>query len=69
MAPASRLAGVSKDTKGSCGPHDRTIVIAVVDSAERLAELAPVVEAIMDTGMTAISDVQVVRVQKKTAVT
>jgi PII-like signaling protein len=40
-------------------------VITIVDSAEHLAALAPVVEAMMDTGMTAISDVQVVRVQKQ----
>jgi PII-like signaling protein len=42
-------------------------VINIVDSAERLAALAPVVEAMMDTGMTAISDVQMIRVQKRTA--
>ena len=50
--------------KAHLGHNDRPIVITIVDSAERLAALAPVVEAMMDTGMTAISDVQVVRVQK-----
>jgi PII-like signaling protein len=45
--------------------NDRPLVITIVDSAERLAALAPVVEAMIDTGMTALSDVQVVRVQKK----
>jgi hypothetical protein len=51
--------------KAHLGRNDRPIVITIVDSAERLAALAPVVEAMMDTGMTAISDVQMIRVQKK----
>jgi PII-like signaling protein len=44
---------------------DRPLVIMIVDSAERLTALAPVVEAMMDTGLTAVSNVQVLRVQKK----
>jgi len=51
--------------KAHLGRNDRPIVITIVDSTERLAALAPVVEAMIDTGMTAISDVQAVRVQKK----
>lgn len=47
--------------------HDQPIIITVVDSAENLAALVPVVEAMMDTGLMAISDVQAVRVQKKAA--
>jgi PII-like signaling protein len=49
--------------------NDRPLVITIVDSAERLAALTPVVEAMMDTGMTAMSDVQMIRVQKKPAAT
>ena len=55
--------------KAHLGRNDRPIIITIVDSAERLAALAPVVEAMLDTGMTAISDVQVIRVQKKKAAT
>jgi PII-like signaling protein len=47
--------------------HDQPILISIIDNAENLASLAPVVEAMMDTGMIAISDVQVVRVQKRAA--
>lgn len=44
--------------------NDRPIVIAIVDSAERLAGLIPALETMIDTGMMAVSDVRVVRVQK-----
>ena len=47
--------------------HDQPILISIIDTAENLASLAPVVEAMMDTGLIAISDVQVVRVQKRAA--
>ena len=40
------------------------IVIAIVDSAENIARVAAVVEDMMDTGLIAVSDVQVVRVLK-----
>jgi len=46
---------------------DRPLVIMIVDTAERLAALAPVVEAMMDTGLTAVSNVRMIRVQKKIA--
>jgi len=44
--------------------HDQPVVITIVDSADRLARLAPVVEGMMDTGLIAASDVRVIRVQK-----
>jgi PII-like signaling protein len=44
--------------------HDQPILITIIDSAENLARLAPVVEEMMETGLIAISDVQMVRVQK-----
>ncbi len=47
--------------------HDQPIVINIVDSSEKLAALIPVVEKMMDTGLMAISDVQITRVQKKAA--
>lgn len=45
--------------------HDQPIVVTIVDVPEKLATLVPVVEAMMDTGLLAISDVRVVRVEKK----
>jgi PII-like signaling protein len=48
--------------------HDQPIVISIVDSAENLALLAPAVEEMLDTGMMAVSEVRMVRVQKKAAV-
>jgi len=47
--------------------HDQPILISIIDSAENLSRLSPVVEEMMDTGLIAISDVQIVRVQKKKA--
>ena len=44
--------------------HDLPIVVQVVDSAENIQRLLPVVEEMMDKGLIAISDVSVVRVQK-----
>ena len=45
--------------------HDQPIVIAIVDTADNLSSLVPVVEEMMDTGLMAVSEVRVVRVQKK----
>jgi PII-like signaling protein len=47
--------------------HDQPIVITIVDTAESLSALIPVVEQMMDTGLMAASDVQVIRVQKRAA--
>ena len=47
--------------------HDRPVVITIVESAEKLAELIPVVEEMMDTGLLAMSDVQMIRIQRNTA--
>jgi len=44
--------------------HDQPILISIVDTAENLARLMPVVEEMLDTGMMATSDVRIVRVQK-----
>ncbi|MEN6603946.1 MAG: DUF190 domain-containing protein [Bryobacteraceae bacterium] len=43
---------------------DRPILISIVDTAENIERLAPVVEQMMDTGLLAASDVEVIRVQK-----
>jgi PII-like signaling protein len=47
--------------------HDQPIVVNIVDSHEKLAALVPIVEGMMDTGLIAVSDVQVIRVQRKAA--
>jgi PII-like signaling protein len=44
--------------------RDQPITIVVVDSAQAIDRLKPAVEAMMETGMIAVSDVDVVRVQK-----
>lgn len=51
-------------------PHfarrDQPILISIVDTAENLDRLIPALEQMMDTGLMALSDVRVVRVQKET---
>lgn len=44
--------------------HDQPIVITVVDTAANLALLIPAVEGMVDTGVLAVSDVEMIRVQK-----
>ena len=51
--------------KAHLAHHDQPIVISIVDTEDNLRRLVPVVEQMMDTGLMAMSDVQVVRVQKK----
>ena len=46
--------------------HDQPIVISIVETAANIARLTPVVEGMLDTGLLVVSDVQAVRVQKKT---
>ena len=45
--------------------HDQPILITIIDSTENLAALVPAVEEMMDTGLLALSEVKIVRVQKK----
>lgn len=45
--------------------HDLPVVVTIVDSAENVDRLAPIVEEMMDTGLIAVSEVQVKRIQKK----
>ena len=44
--------------------HDLPIIVQIVDSAENIQRLLPVVEDMMDKGLIAISDVSTVRIQK-----
>src|SRR5580693_4102642 len=43
---------------------DQPIVVTIVDTPENLGRLIPEVEAMMDTGMIATSDVEYVRIEK-----
>lgn len=43
--------------------HDQPIIVTIVDSAENIARLMPEVEKMIDTGMIAISDVEMIRIQ------
>jgi len=44
--------------------HDQPIAITIVDTAENLARLVPAVEEMIDTGVLAICNVEMIRVQK-----
>jgi PII-like signaling protein len=47
--------------------HDLPVVVQIVDSEEAIQRLVPVVEDMMDKGLIAISDVNVIRIQKRQA--
>jgi PII-like signaling protein len=47
--------------------RDQPIVITIVDSAENLRSLIPAIEQMMDTGMIAMSDVEITRIQNGAA--
>jgi PII-like signaling protein len=49
------------------GHRDQPILITIVDTAENIARLLPVIEPMIDTGLIAISDVEVIRIQKPAA--
>ncbi|HTS47786.1 MAG TPA: DUF190 domain-containing protein [Bryobacteraceae bacterium] len=44
--------------------HDLPIIVQIVDSAENIQRLAPILEEMIDKGLIAISDVNVIRIQK-----
>lgn len=46
---------------------DQPIVVTIVDTPENLGRLIPEVEAMMDTGMIATSDVDYMRIEKPSA--
>jgi uncharacterized protein len=43
--------------------HDQPILIAIVDSEAQMSRLIPVLDEMLDTGLMAVSDVDVIRVQ------
>ena len=50
--------------RGGLIAHGAPIVVTVVDSAEKIAVLLPAVEAMIGNGMIAVSDVEMIRIQK-----
>jgi uncharacterized protein len=44
--------------------HDLPIVVQIVDSEENIRRLLPVLEDMMDKGLIAMSDVNILRIQK-----
>jgi PII-like signaling protein len=57
--------GTAEIHKSHMVRRNQPILITIVDSAENLAALVPAVEEMMDTGVLALSEVKIVRVQKK----
>lgn len=53
--------------KGRLVHSDRPVVIAVVDTAENIARLTPVVTEMIKTGLMARSPVEMVRVERATS--
>jgi uncharacterized protein len=43
--------------------HDQPIIVTVVESAESIERLMPEIEKMVDTGMIAISDVEMIRIE------
>jgi uncharacterized protein len=50
--------------RGRLLTHNVPIVVTIVDSAEAIGRLLPVLEEMIDTGLIAISDVEAWRVEK-----
>jgi hypothetical protein len=48
--------------------HDLPIVVQIVDTEENIQRLLPIVEEMMDKGLIAMSDVNMVRIQKTAGV-
>jgi len=44
--------------------HDLPINVSIIDTPENIARLLPFVEDMMDTGLIAMNDVEVIRVQR-----
>jgi uncharacterized protein len=45
--------------------HDQPIIVTVVETAENIERLMPEIEKMVDTGMIAISDVEMIRVENQ----
>jgi PII-like signaling protein len=50
--------------RGGLLSHNLPIVVTIVDSPEAIGRLVPVLEEMIDTGLLAISDVEICRLEK-----
>jgi PII-like signaling protein len=57
-------AGTAEVHRSHILAHDLPIVIQIVDTEERVQRLLPVLEEMMDEGLIAMSNVNILRVQK-----
>jgi uncharacterized protein len=60
------LEGYGESTelhRAHLGRHDQPIVIVIVDTEDNLDRLVPKIEEMVDTGVLAISEVEMIRVQ------
>jgi PII-like signaling protein len=48
--------------------HDLPIVVQIVDTEENIQRVLPILEEMMDKGLIAMSDVNMVRIQKTASV-
>ncbi len=70
IAGATVFAGVegygetAEIHRGRLVHSDRPVVITIVDTAENVSRLIPVISEMIDTGLIATSPVQMIRVQK-----
>ncbi len=44
--------------------HDLPVNVSIIDTAENIARLLPFVEEMMDTGLIAMNDVEVIRIKR-----
>jgi len=44
--------------------HDQPIIVTIVDLEAKIRQLLPVLEEMMDTGLIAMSDVEVIRIRR-----
>jgi uncharacterized protein len=58
-------AGTSEIHRPHLLTHDLPIVVDIVDSADNIERLAPVIEEMMDTGLIAVSDIQIQQIRKQ----
>jgi hypothetical protein len=47
--------------------HDLPIMVQIVDTEEKIQRLSPILEEMMDKGLIAMSDVEILRIQKTAA--
>lgn len=44
--------------------HDQPIIVTIIDTETKIRQLLPMLESMMDTGLIAMSDVEVIRIRR-----